>query len=145
MKRDTQRLGRPPPQRLHLVSVFELDHLDQRRPVLLHAVHVTTATLEEPHQPVVHLLDVLWDVCRGQRSGVSRLGVMLPRMPVGRLTLRQAVLERLHAADAARRGAAEEAEPPRPHVVLRQQGREQGGQTERQETQVLPARLRQLT
>jgi len=54
-----QPLGRPLPHGLHLRPVFELLDLQQRRAVLLHRLHVTTATLEEPQQLVVQLVGVL--------------------------------------------------------------------------------------
>lgn len=54
---------RPPLQRLHLLAMFELLHLLQRRAVLLHPLHVTTATLKEPQQLVVHQVAVL-HICR---------------------------------------------------------------------------------
>lgn len=61
--RKAEPLSHPPPHSLHLLPVFELLHLQQRRAVVLHALHVTTATLEETHQLVVHLVAVL-HICR---------------------------------------------------------------------------------
>lgn len=57
--------GNLPLHALHLRPVFELVHLQQRRAVLLHPLHVTTATFEETHQLVVHQVAVL-HVCRGR-------------------------------------------------------------------------------
>lgn len=55
----TQLPGCLPPQLLHLLSLFELLHLLQRRAVVLHPLHVFTAPLKEAQELVVHQVAVL--------------------------------------------------------------------------------------
>lgn len=56
---ETKFPGRLPPQLLHLLSSFELVHLQQRRAVVLHLLHVLTAPVKEAQQLVVHHVAVL--------------------------------------------------------------------------------------
>jgi len=59
--------------------------------------------------------------------------------------LLQTLLEGLHTAHTAVLRAGQEADPPLPHVLLRQQRRKQGGQTASQLTEVIPALQHQPT
>lgn len=77
-----QLLRRPPPQSLHLLAVFELLHLLQRRAVPLHALHVTAAILEEAQQLVVHQVAVL-HVCRDMTQ--SNVGTDAMQCMMGKL------------------------------------------------------------
>lgn len=53
----------PPPQRLHLLAMFEPLHILQRSAVLLHPFHVTMAMVKEPQQLIVHQVAVV-PICR---------------------------------------------------------------------------------
>lgn len=77
--RKAQPLSHPPLHCLHLIPVFELLHLQQRRAVVLHALHVTTATLKETHQLIVHLVAVL-HLCRERETLVINYTTTFPRM-----------------------------------------------------------------
>lgn len=56
---DTQPPSRPPPQLLHLLSLFELLHLLQCRAILLYALHVVTASFKESQKLIIHQVAVL--------------------------------------------------------------------------------------
>lgn len=126
--------GCSPPQSFHLLAVLELVDLLQRRAVLLHALHVAAAVLEEAQQLVVDDVLVL-RVCEDNtpfqkgRSGASWWWNLI-RTWTRTWSPPQALLEGLHAAHTSVLGAAPQADPLQ--VILQQQGREQRQETRRQ-------------